>query len=530
MIRLREGPDPMRVLFIVRDLEAAEPLGILYIGAVLKHGHAVKLLGTRGLDLVGAVTTFAPHLIGYGSCTGQHAWYLALNRSLKRHHRFLAILGGPHATFFPEVIEEDGVDVVCRGEGEWATAELCDRLEAGAPIRDIPNLWVKEDAEIHRNAPRPLVAALDTLPFPDRELRFAADPDGRRYAAHSFLTSRGCPYSCAYCFNPAMSALYGAQWGRRRLRSPAGVVEEIDAVRRTTRLAFVQFRCSMFPDEAGWLEEFADRYRARIALPFYCHVRADHMSERTVELLARAGCRSVNMGIECAGEGYRRDVLRRPMSDAWIRGACDRLHRHHIAILADNIVGLPGRSFADDLATLELNRECGVDYPLAMLLQPYPGTAIAETAKRTGAFDGDLSSIDFSYYQRSPLTFSSEAERRRIENLQKLFAVAVEAPALLPVVRRLVELPPNLVFSSLFRCWFLWCYHTRIMPHRLSAREMLAILSGVFGVYRREAFDDHAEPGEAGGGAGGGDRRGRGRGHLSRLLARLGSGGAAGRS
>jgi radical SAM superfamily enzyme YgiQ (UPF0313 family) len=521
----------MRVLFIVRDLEGAEPLGILYLVAVLRQGgHQVRLVGTRGVDLLAQVRAFSPQVIGYGSCTGQHTWYLKLNRALKRRHDFLAVLGGPHATFFPQVIEEDGVDVVCRGEGEQAMRELCDRLQAGQPIHDVANLWVKKDGKVTRNAPRALVADLDTLPLPDREARFDADPGARRWAAHSFLTSRGCPYSCAYCFNPSMQALYGPAWGRRRLRSPQKVVEEIEAVRRTTSLSFVQFRCSMFPDEAGWLEEFAELYRARVGLPFYCHVRADHMSERTVELLARAGCRSVNMGIECAGEGYRRDVLRRPMSDAAIRGACDRLHRHHIAILADNIVGLPGRSFADDLATLELNRECGVDYPLAMLLQPYPGTAIAEIAERTGAFNGDLSSIDFSYYQRSPLTFSSEAERRRIENLQKLFAVAVEAPALLPVVRRLVELPPNLVFSSLFRCWFLWCYHTRIMPHRLSAHEILAILSGVFGVYRREAFDDRAEPSEAGGGAGGGDRRGRGRGHLSRLLARLGTGGAPGLS
>jgi hypothetical protein len=165
-----------------------------------------------------------------------------------------------------------------------------------------------------------------------------------------------------------------------------------------------------------------------------------------------------------------------------------------------------------------------------MLLQPYPGTQIARVAREQGAFDGDFSSIDFTYYQRSPLSFCDAREKRRIENLQKLFAVTVEEPALLPLVRRLVELPPNLLFSTLFRCWFLWCYHTRVMPHRLRARDVASILSGVFGVTRKEAFRDDPAQGEEGGGAGGGRRRvGRGR-RLPRLLARLGRLAAIGRT
>ena len=513
----------MRVLFIVRDLQGAEPLGVLYLASLLERGgHEVRLLGTRGLDLAREVAAFAPRVIGYGACTGQHTWYLALNRWLKRGHRFLSVFGGPHATFFPEMIEEDGVDVVCRGEGEEAMVELCDRLEAGRPVDEVENLWVKrEDGAIQRNPLRPLLTDLDSLPFPNRELRFAADPGARGWAAHSFLTSRGCPYSCAYCFNPSMQALYGPAWGKRRLRSPANVVEEIASVRAISGLSFVQFRCSMFPDEPAWLEEFAEIYRRRVGLPFYCHVRADHMTERAVGALARAGCKSVNMGIECAGEDYRREVLRRPMSDQTLREACARLRAHGIAILADNILGLPGRTFEDDLATLRLNLECGVDYPLAMLLQPYPGTAIAETARRSGEFDGDLSSIDFTYYQRSPLK-RDPRQKRRIENLQKLFALAVEAPALLPLILRLVDLPPNLVFHSVFRCWFLWCYHTRVMPHRLRPREVLQVLAGVFGVHRKEAFDGSAEQGQEGGGPGRRDRGRSGGGRLPRLLARLG--------
>jgi len=480
----------MRVLFIVRGIEGAEPLGVMYMSALLqRNGHEVRMLPTRGVDLRGEVRSFDPQIIGYSVCTGQHTYYLALNRWLKAAHSFLSLFGGPHATFFPDMIDEDGVDVVCRGEGELVTLELCDRLEAARDIGDVRNLWVKRNGRIRRNAPRPLVEDLDSLPYPDRETRYAVDERHRDYPAQSFMTSRGCPYRCSYCFNPSMSALYGRAWGRRRLRSPENVIREIEQVADASGLSFVQFRCSMFPYELPWLEEFAEEYPRRVGMGFYCHVRADHMTERVVALMAKAGCRSVNMGIECADEQYRRDVLHRPMSNEAIRTACDRLHAHGIAILADNMLGLPGRTFDDDVKTLKLNAACGIDYPLAMLLQPYPGTGIDRYCRENGYFDGDYRDIDYNYYFRSPLTFpGGPVEKRKIENLHKLFAVTVEAPRLLPVVRRLAALPQNHVFNSVFRCWYAYCYYRRIMPHRLRLRDVVETLKVLFGIYPRESF------------------------------------------
>ena len=481
----------MRILFIIRDIDGAEPLGVMYLASALQRaGHVVAMIGTRGVEVLRAARESGPQIIGYSCCTGQHRYYLALNRRLKAElPPFLALFGGPHATFFPQLIEEDGVDLVCQGEAEEAVVDLCDRLERGVDIADTLNFAVKDAAgRITVNPPRPLVAELDRLAFPDRELRWSLDARHRAYPAQSFITSRGCPYQCAYCFNPAMATVYGAAWGRRRVRSPGNVVDEIAEVQAVSGLKMVQFRCSIFPCEVAWLTEFAEVYRQRIGLPFYCHVRADQISEEVATLLARAGCHSVNMGIECGDEEYRRTVLRRPMTNDTIRAACRHLHAHKIRILADNMLGLPGRTLADDLATLQFNIECRIDYPLAMLFQPYPGTALGAWAQEHGHFNGDYDAIDFNYYLSSPLSFSSAEEKRQIENLHKLFAVAVEAPWLLPVIRRLIRLRPNTLFTSIFRCWYAWCYHRRIMPHGIrwtDAREALAVL---FGIYPREVL------------------------------------------
>lgn len=509
----------MRALFVVRNLAAAEPLGVMQLGALLRRaGHQVCLAGARETELAPLIDSFAPDLVGYSACTGEHRRLLDLNRRLKRGRRFTAVFGGPHATFFPEMVGEEGVDAVCRGEGEGAILDVAEAIDVGRPLGDIANLWVRTERGVTRNDLRPLAADLDALPFPDRELRYAADPASRGYPVKSFLASRGCPFRCTYCFNNGYAALYGPEWCRPRTRSVGNLLAEIAQVRRESRLEFVQFRESIFPWQPGWLAEFAERYPREVGLPFYCHVRADLLDARRVELLARAGCVSVNMGIECGDEAYRREALGRNMSDGQIVEACRLLHERGIRILADNMIALPGAPAGADWKTLRLNRRCRVDYALAMIFQPYPGTELGRRAEELGLFDGKPERIDGNYYLRSPLAFPDAGEQRQAENLQKFFALLAEAPWLEGLVRPLLGRAPNIVFLSIFRAWYIWCYTFRIVPHRLDLREVRELLRTLFGIYSREANRETAQENREPGGPDRGRPVGRRRGDLHRRL------------
>jgi anaerobic magnesium-protoporphyrin IX monomethyl ester cyclase len=479
---------PMRVLFIVRALEAAEPMGLMQLTAMLRHaGHSVRLVGANTTPLIPLMESYRPDLVGYTLFTGEHRYLLRLNRALKRRFAFVAAVGGPHATFFPEVVEEPGVDVVCRGEGEGAIVELANAVEHGEPFDGLMNLWVRQGDVTRKNPMRPLIGDLDALPFADREVRYASDPESRDYPVKSFLAARGCPFRCSYCFNSGFARLYGKAWSEPRERSVSSLLDEIREVRRAGRLELVQFRESIFPWREDWLEELAKRYPRDVGLPFYCHVRADLLTPRRVALLRRAGCVSVNLGIECGDERYRHEVLGRPMTDEQIVFGCRLLKEQGIRILADNMLGLPGAGVEADWATLRLNQRCGVDYALAMLFQPYPGTELADRAKAGGAFAGDVDRIGTSYYVESPLTFSTEREKRETENLQKLFALLVEAPWLERVVRPLLGLPENMLTISVFRAWYMYCYTARIVPHRLRSSELLELARSLFGVFAPEA-------------------------------------------
>ncbi len=483
-----------RVLFIVKELEGAEPLGALYVaGCLQRAGHDCRFIGTRGRSVVEEVRRFKPHVIAVGTTTGMHRYYLGLLHHLKAvTPGFVSLMGGPHATYYPEVLQSPALDVICQGEGEDAAVELCDALDRGEDHRSIRDLWVKHDGVIYKNPPRELRRDLDAIPFPPRELLYEWDDRLRMRPLKSFTTNRGCPFPCSYCFNPSLVEHYGSTWKKVRIRAPENVVAELAHVRSQGPLDVVGFRESIFVYDAKWLRAFGELYRKEIKLPYYCHLRADILDEEMVELLAWSGCHSVNVGIETASPTLANDVLRRNVRMDRLKAGIRMLKRAGIIVFADNILGIPGATLEDDLDTLRLNIELDVDYAASTLCTPYPGTGIADYAIKNGWFSGDFDAIDQSYYTESVLKFRSASEKQQIENLHKVFAVAAAIPSLLPMWRELIKLPPNDFFYAMFRAWYYVCHVTDVMPRKLDYAQLRDGLLSVFGVFR--GADEHVFP------------------------------------
>ena len=105
---------------------------------------------------------------------------------------------------------------------------------------------------------------LDSLPFPDRALVYERDPIAARSKIKHFLTGRGCPYNCTYCFNHALSEIYRGKGQRFRQRSVDNVIEEVRWVRDHYPLEFVVFVDDTFVLSHEWLAEFAEKYPRQI--------------------------------------------------------------------------------------------------------------------------------------------------------------------------------------------------------------------------------------------------------------------------
>ncbi len=437
--------------------------GIMYLSAVLKRrGYGVRLILARNASDFARRYAAAPTpIVAFSVTTGLHRYYQGWARRLKSMGTAHAIFGGPHPTYFPEFIQEEGVDALCVGEGEESFPEYLDRFcEAMEPPRKpVAGFRHKRGGEIVDGGVRPPVAGLDALPSPDWELFFDANPGLARHEVKSFLATRGCPYRCTYCFNREWNARYRGKSRVIRVRDPELVVDEIDRVRRRWGMRIVWFLDANMACNVRWLREFLPLYRSRIGLPFFCKVRPNVVSDELAGRLVDAGLTAVGIGIESGNDRMRNEVLERGISRDQILQACDSFHRRGVRIMSFNMLGLPGETYREARETLDLNATCRVDYAMTMLLQPFPGTEIARRAVAMGVFDGDFDGLSSSYFNPSPIRFASRREKRRIVNLQRLFAMSVAFPELRRWVDRLVDVPENRFYVELFKTYNHRAFH-----------------------------------------------------------------------
>jgi anaerobic magnesium-protoporphyrin IX monomethyl ester cyclase len=223
---------------------AYEYLGTTLLATLLRQaGHLAEvfILERTEDDLLRQIMSFKPDMAAFSVTTGIHEWALGFATRLKAAHKVRCVFGGPHPTFFPEVILHESVDIICRGEGEHAVVELAEKFDAKKPLHDIASLWVKVGGQVVRNPLRHLIHDLDSLPNPDRSVYRSKYP----YLAKStgtFMAGRGCPYRCSFCFNHAAQRMYKGLGSWVRFRSTQRVVEEIvDSCRKhSLRTVYMQ--------------------------------------------------------------------------------------------------------------------------------------------------------------------------------------------------------------------------------------------------------------------------------------------------
>lgn len=426
----------MQIIFIVgKRYMRREWLGVMYLSALLKkHDFTVKVCPTDLDQVRDEVENGPPTVLAYSTPSLVAAQYLEFNRQIRKvlKRKVWSVFGGPHPTYYPEMIEDESVDAICRGEGEEATLEFMTLLRDGKSPVDCRNWHVKDEkGNIHRNPLRPLMENLDDLPFPDRTL---FQPP--HYMPFSFMAGRGCPFGCTYCFNRAYNKLYGLKKPTLRRRSVDSVVAELDDLKTSGRAFAFQSVDDIFCfPPIAWLEEFAEKYTARVGLPLGGNVRANLVTQDVAHVMKKSGFFAVAMGVECGNEDIRKNILKRHMSNEMIINAGSMLRKAGIRVSTYNLLGLPGGSFETDLETLKLNLAFRPIHGIAFILGAYKGTEIYDIAQSMGMlcedFVNEMKDSSREMYGWHPhLKFKNEREALRVENLHKLFGLTIGFPFL----------------------------------------------------------------------------------------------------
>lgn len=426
----------MKILFIfpindaqslLKPLQSLDQiqLGVSYISSYLKqHGHSTELLvlskmfeKKNSVLIDDYLNKFSPEVICFTAVATEYPFIAKVAQYIKQKYpeKYL-VIGGVHASLNPDEVLNDVFDSVCVGEGEQPVLELVSSLEKGENPSNIPNLFIKNGSLVEKNSTRAFIEDLDTIPFPDRDIwmQWIEEQAGSRF---SVLLGRGCPYQCTYCCNHAIRKLASGKYVR--FRSPENIVAEIKEIaNKYPDIRTITLEIETIGANKQWaaalcekLEEFNGSRVNPVGFEVNLRVTRNADLEWLFIALKKSNFTSVTIGVESGSERVRRDILNRDYSNQDIINCVKLARKYEIAIIFQNMIGLPGETLEDFKQTIEINRLCLPDWIYLSIFFPYPGTDLHSLCKSKGFIAGKMdtemerfkATIDYSEFSRKDI-------------------------------------------------------------------------------------------------------------------------------
>lgn len=459
------------------------PLGISYISSYLKKaGHEVDIFDTtfikcsniqndeelrasslqvrnpdfKKYNLVGEdvsvidefdqkVQSFKPEMIAMSVTDPNYNFGLELLRNIKSKYRnIITIVGGVTVTFAPEeVIAQDCVDIICIGEGEGAVSELCNAIEKKEDIKDIKNIWVKENGKIFKNEVRPL-RDINEILHPDWDIfddRHLLRPlGGKMYRMGIFGMTRGCPFRCTYCSNFTLSTIYKDKGSLYRVKKPDVLVQELARYKKKYNLNFIFFIDDLFPlHRPEIMDDFCRLYKKEVALPFSVSLRPELIKEKDFSKIVDAGCRNICVGLESGSPVIRKVVLGRIYNNDDVIRVFGLARKYKIRSSAFNMIGMPYETRKNIFESIQLNRYAKPTTTTLTFLHPYRGTGLRDLCVREGFFDPDREKEYENVYRVESSLKLSTISNEELRGLFKTFQLYFKLPKIFYGLIRVAE-------------------------------------------------------------------------------------------
>jgi len=365
------------------------PIGLAIIAAVLeKQGYRVSLLDANALGLEPddmLVQVVDTDVIGLTAFTPTVGAAIAIGGRLKRFKPELTvILGGVHATLLPgeTLARAPDIDIIVRGEGEDTIVELLRALEQNTPLEDIAGISFRRGENVVNTAPRAGTVDIESLPFPAYHLLPLHQyrphpPHGREMPFAAIITSRGCPYRCAYCSKPVFGNKYRAQ-------SPERVVAEIAFLKDSFGIRELAFYDDVFTLNERRTHEIAEGMIQRgFHLPWTCETRVNLVNKEMLQHLRQAGCYAIAYGIESASPRIL-NTLHKDITIAQVEKAVSTSREAGLRTIGYMMIGSPGETPDTIRKTIQFARQLKLDFAQFSITTPFPGTELYELYLQQG--------------------------------------------------------------------------------------------------------------------------------------------------
>jgi len=357
------------------------PIGLALIASVIeREGYQVTILDANAMSLhpqdINPMVTGAD-VIGLTAMTPTISTAMSIAHYLQQANPDLTIiLGGAHATLLPNetLATTHEIDIIVRGEGEETIIELLHALEDKQPLGNISGISYRANGKVISTAARTTNIDMDSLPFPAYHLL-----PWRRYKPHpphglalpfaSIVTSRGCPYHCAYCSKPVFGSKFRAQ-------SPERVVEQVVYLQEKFGVKEVAFYDDVFTLDKKRAHAIAEAIiRKGIKIFWTCEARVNLVDKDLLSHMKRAGCYAIAYGIESASPEILK-TLHKDVTLEQVEEAVRNSREACLQVIGYLMLGSPGETPETIRQTIEFAKKLKIDFAQFSVTTPFPATEL----------------------------------------------------------------------------------------------------------------------------------------------------------
>jgi len=391
-------PDPVAI-------HPRYPNALLPLAAVLlDKGHKVDIFDEQ-FDDYKKININKYDIVGISILTGpQISNALKIAAWIKKKASHLPVIwGGVHCSLLPyQTAKNKYVDVAVKGEGEQTLLELIDALQGSRScLANVKGIVFKAGDDIISTEDREFFD-LNKLPILPYHLlsSFHRYSNIKRKIIY-FQSSRGCPFSCGFCYS---NAVHKRSW---RAMSPERVIKELRYIRDNFKPELVAFI-----DDELFIDQKRVSHICRGIIDFDLKIKwtssgrydqAYKYDNDFLELLKESGC----VGISFGGESGSTNILREINKGITIEQAkttVGNFRKNKLPSTVNFMAGFPGEKKEDLLKTFDFIDELTLTDPDLMvnsisIYTPFPNTPLYQKALDGGFKDrGSLESWGSYFY------------------------------------------------------------------------------------------------------------------------------------
>lgn len=337
------------------------PKGLLYIAAFLRNnGIDVEVLDTKKMqferpsllrrsieEICAAVKNKikrkAPKIVGITSSTLSYLPALRIAKAVKEASpETIVVIGGIHVTHTPEdTLKNEFIDAVARGEGEKTMLELA----KGMPFEKIKGISYRANKKTINNPDREILKE-NEIPVPAYDL-----VDMRDYSYVVLMCTRGCPHKCSYCEVP-----YTHGCGIR-YRPYEKIEKELELAFSLNPKLEIRLEDEFLGLNMQRAEEILNMIKKKNVMPFRTATRPDGVNDKVLQLLKKANCSNLYIGMESGSD----EVLKfnsRGMTVKKILEIAETFKRNEMLFHSGFMLGLPGETMETMKQTLAVAKKC----------------------------------------------------------------------------------------------------------------------------------------------------------------------------